>query len=273
MKICINAFLIFSLLQLSGCANIFRGPSSKTTDEVYFEDAQKAMDTLSWDLAITNFKSISPDFASRRDVIEAWAGTYAGKCGLDFIGYFTALSNASLAGSTFFLFLMKAFDGKIISPQYCTLAQAKMEEISKNPANRTASENLFMAILGMVKIGVYLKTNADPTDTGAPAPAFDSCTSFPVADNNEIVTGLGLITSNLVYLTAALASGSISGALTSVNTACGLSPGVCGKTDAATVTASDRKIIDAFLKTSGANPTAPIGIGNCANNLVIPCCP
>lgn len=273
MKLGLRALIIISLFQLPGCANVFRGPSSKTSDEIYFEEAQKAMDTSNWDLAITNFKSISPDFAARQDVIEAWAGTYAGKCGLDFIGYFTSLATASLAGSTFFLYLMKAWNGKKIFPQYCTLAQKKMEEVSPNPLNRTAAENLFMAVLGMVKIGVYIKANADPTDTGAPAVTFDSCTSLPVADNNEIVTGLGLVTSNLVYLTAALSAGSISGALTSVNSACGLSPGVCGKTDASTVTASDRKTIDAFLATSATNPTAAIGIGSCANAAVIPCCP
>lgn len=273
MNTFLKALLIISMASFLGCANVFRGPSNKTSDEAYFENAQKAMDTQDWDLAITNFNLLSSDFKSRPDVIEAWAGTYAGKCGLDFITYFAALGNASLAGSTFFTFLMNAFTGRAIAPQYCTMAQAKMEEISAAPANRSSSENLFMAILGMVKIGVYLKKNADTNDDGIPDVAFDACTSLPAADNKEITTGLGLLTTNLTYLTAVLSSGSVSGALTAVNAACSLSPGACGKTDATTVSPADLNSIDDLLKTSSSNPTVPLGIGNCVNPVATLCCP
>jgi hypothetical protein len=269
----LSGLLILSFLPLAGCSNIFKGPSSKTSDEAYFEDAQKAMDNMDWDTAIANMNNLSVEFKIRYDVIEAWAGAYAGKCGLDFIGYFTALGSASLTGSTLFKFLMNAFTGKVIFPSYCTLAQAKMEEISTNPLNRTAGQNLFMAVLGMVKIGVYLKKNADTNDDGIPDPTFNACSSMSVADTNEITTGLGLITTNLTYLTAAMAAGSISGALTTVNTACSLSPGACGKTDPTTVSAGDRNSVTDLLSTASTNTTAPLGIGTCVDPLVAPCCP
>ncbi len=277
-----NYLRILSVLVLLpglGCSNIYQNMANKTSDEALFEDVQMSVDSQDWDTAITKLNSLSSDFKKRTDVIESWAGVYAGKCGLVFIDYFTTLGNADLSTTTIFAYLMNAWTGKVVNPTYCTLAQTKMEEISTNPANRTSGQNLFMAILGMVKIGTYLRTYADRNGTGNLGDGtaeINVCTNdasnLPDAIVTEIVTGMGLLTTNLTYLTGVLSSGSITGSLDTINTFCNSMSGACGRTSSSDVTNSDRDNFRDILKTNSANPTAPFGIGNCANAAVVPCC-
>jgi hypothetical protein len=240
--------------------------SNKTSDEALYEDAQNLVDDQDWDGALEKFAAMGSEFGARTDVIQSWAGAYAGKCGLNFIDYFTALGDADLSTTTIFAYLRDAWVGNdAIDPTSCTLAQTKMEEISANPALRTAGQNLFMAVLGMVKIGVYLQHDRST----------DAC-SFTTSVTTEIATGLGLITSNLVYLTAALGSGTITDALDSVNSVCNnpaFPAGTCGKTDPSDVTTSVLDTFHDLLKTDPTNPTAPLGVGNCVDPTVTPCCP
>jgi hypothetical protein len=252
-----------------GCSNVFKGMANKTSDEALFDDVQTLMDKQEWDEAITKLEAMSADFKSRPDVIESWAGIYAGKCGLNFIDYFQALGNANLGGTTIFGYFMAAWSGETTNASYCTLAQAKMEEISDVPSGRTSGQNLFMAVLGMVKIGVYLKENFEADGVAASV-----CTSNTTLDNavKEVVTGMGLITTNISYLTAVLSNSSLTGSLDTLNTVCNSFPGACGKTDPADVTAGDLGTFRDLLKTSRTNPTAPLGIGNCVDPTVGPCC-
>lgn len=272
-------------LPFLGCSNVFQNMANKTSDEALFEDVQTLMDQQNWDEAITKFGSMSSEFRTRSDVIEAWAGVYAGKCGLIFGDYFAALTNANVGSTTIFAFLMNAWTGKTVNPTYCTMAQTKLEEISTVPTSRTNGQNLFLAILGMVKIGVYLRNYADHDGTGnlgdgtaeinvctADASSPPAGTYVPDAAVTEIVTGLGLITTNMSYLTAVLSNNSITGALDTLNTVCGSFPGACGKTSPSAVTSSDRDTFRDLLKTSGTNPTAPLGVGNCVDPAVVPCC-
>lgn len=281
----ISVFVISGSLTVTGCANLFEPASDKTSDAALFEDAQKAIDKAEYDTAIKKFQAMSASYKTQTDVIESWAGALAGKCGLDFISYFTTLGTVSLTGSTIFKFFMQAWSQKMINPVYCTAAQVKMEEISTNPLLRTNGENLFMAILGMVKIGVYLRAYADTDGVGnlgdgIPDAAFNVCTNnsanFPDAALDEVITGMGLITSNLTYLTAALSAGSITNALATVNTACSVSPGACGKTDPTTITAADRDVFRDILKTDERYTNLPLGLGYCdPATVLVPtlCCP
>lgn len=256
------------LIAFSGCANPFTDSAKKDTDEAIFEDIQKAVDGSDWDSAITKFNSLSTAYKSRRDIIEAWAGTYAGKCGLNLLTYASNLTNATLTGTTFFKFLMAGFTTTAVNPTYCDLAQAKMEEISALASGRTADENFFMGILGMAKMGTYLRSLADVDQDGATDVTFDSCMagSLPDANLNNIITGMGLLADNVSYLIATGLTGSIA-------TLTGLCGASCGKTDPATVTVGDRDAFRDILKTGSTNSTLPYGIESCANPLVTPCCP
>jgi hypothetical protein len=280
-------FLVLVLLSATSCQNVFKNTANKTTDEAYYEDAQKAMDALDWDEAISKFASMGAEFKSRPTVIEQWAGAYAGKCGLNFISYFGNLGSSSLTGSTLFKYFMNQFTGISISPQHCSLAQSKMEELGATSAERTSSQNLFMAILGMVKVGAYLRSIADVDGTdnlgdgtadypAAPSPGtYDSCDPA-ILDNdslNGVITGMGLITNNITYLTVALggSAGDIGTALDDLAAVC--AGGACGKTDVSTVDVNDRDTFRDLLKTGTTNPSAPMGIEACVDPAILPCCP
>lgn len=263
-----TVWLAIFFLACSGCTNIFKNGSKKDSDEAIFEEIQKSVDGSEWDTALTQFDSLSASFKTQKHVIEAWAGTYAGKCGLNFLTYVDNLTSASLSGTTLFKYMMAGFTNVTVSPAYCDLAQAKMEEISVLATERSADENFFMAILGMVKMGTYLRSVADVDQDGATDATFDSCSTGSLSDDNlnKIITGMGLVSANITYLAAM----GVSEGLTAVNTHCG---GSCGITDPSDVTALDRDIFRDILKTGSGNPTLPMGIESCVDPLVIPCCP
>lgn len=285
--------LVISLLALSipftGCSNIFSGLAKTDTDEALFEDAQKLINDKDWANALAKFEAMSPVYQAKTEVVEAWAATYAGKCGLDFISYFTDLGSATLTGSTILRYLSSVWAGDVVSAPDCTLAQLKMEEISSNPANRTAEQNLFLAILGMVKMGVYLriyidKDGAGGLGDGTPDAGVNVCTddvsNLPNAGLDEFITGFGLLTSNLAYLTEVLSAGTIEDALNQVNSVCSdpnVPAGTCGKTDPSTISDSDRSLFRDLLKTAPGHPSVPLGVGDCVTDDpttgFLVCCP
>jgi len=278
----VRILTVILVLPFMGCSNVFQGMADKTSDEALFEDVYKLVDEQDWDTAIEKLEALSDTYKTRTDVIEAWAGVYAGKCGLNFIDYFGALSDADLSSTTLFGYLMNAWTGKTVSASYCTLAQTKMEEINISPGSRTSGQNLFMAVLGMVKIGVFLRTYVDRNGTdnlGDGTAELNVCTddasNLPAAAVTEVATGLGLITSNLIYLTAVLSNDSITGAFDTVDQICTQPAfsGICGKTTASDVTDSDRAIFRDLLKTGPTNPTAALGVGTCDDIGVVTCCP
>lgn len=276
LKKVLTILLLVLTLPFMGCGNVLLGMANRFTDEALYEEAKKAMNDQDWDAAISNFEDMSADYKAKPEVIEDWAYVYAGKCGLNFIEFFQQLGSASLTGSSIFKYFMNAWTSETVSASHCTLAQQKMEEISANPAVRTSSQNLFMAILGIVKIGVYLQEYGD-RDRDGDASEINVCTddndNLPEAALDEVITGMGLITSNLVYLTAVLSSGDITNALTTVNTVCAVSPGSCGRTDPADITSGDRNTWRDILKTAPTNPEVPMGIGDCNNTAVtVPAC-
>jgi len=285
-KKCIRILTVILVLPFMGCSNVFQGMADKTSDEALFEDVHNLVDEQEWDTALEKLEALSDTYKTRTDVIEAWAGVYAGKCGLNFIEYFGALGDADLGTTTLFGYLMNAWTGKTVYPNYCTLAQTKMEEISTSPGSRTSGQNLFMAVLGMVKVGVYLRgiadvDGADGLGNGTIDAGYNSCSTASLSDANlkEVITGLGLVTSNLSYLTAVLAAGSVTGALDAINTACGSS---CGTTNPALVSAIDLILLRDILRTGPSQPTAgnrlgidDVCVANVAGNAadLLLCCP
>lgn len=279
------SFLLVLVLTVTaiGCGNTFSSLANKTSDDAIYEDVLKLVDEKDWTDALTEIATLSAAKKSERDVIQTWAGIYAGQCCLDFITYFDTISSASLTGSTIFRYLMNAFTQKAITPAACLLAQTKMEEISTDPTLRTQSENLFMAILGMVKVGVYLRSNADKDSTGglgdgSPDAGYNSCQTASIsdADVKQVITGVGLVTSNLSALTAVIPSGDIGGAMSSIASSCGTT---CGKTDSTTVTATDITLVRDLLRTgpSTTDTTYQLGVDDACNAsdalTLLGCCP
>jgi len=171
-------------------ANLYKDlVSNRTSDEALFEDAQKLIDSGDYTAAIDKLLSTTTDFQATTRVKESLAGAYAGRCGMEFLPFVTNLTGGS--SSSLFSMAMNGFVG-VDTSNYadCETADAIIESIG-TLNNRTQSENLFMLILQMAKIGNRVRSVADvaPTSTGdgTTDATFDCRDSVPIADAQIII--------------------------------------------------------------------------------------
>jgi hypothetical protein len=176
------------LLSCTG-ANLYKElASNKNTDEALYEDATKSLDAGNYTAAINTILLTSSGFQAQARVKESLAGAYAARCGMEFIPFVTRLTGNS--SSSFFSLAMNGFVG-ISTAAYgdCKTAESIIEGIG-SLGNRTQSENLFLMVLEMAKIGNRLRNDGDaiPTNGDGTVDAGFSCmTSVSIADAQEIV--------------------------------------------------------------------------------------
>lgn len=222
--------VIFAGLQTSCGGNFFKDLSTKDTDAAKYEDALKAIDLGDYAAAVASIESMSATAKAQTKTIQTWAGAYAGKCGQNFIALISGLSNSSGAP---FLFFMQAFTAVAVDPASCYLAQQKMELLG-NSSQRTSDQNLFMFVLGISKLGTYLKASADllpATGVGGDGVAdatFSACANQPAPGTpmmtdeqiNQVVTGLGLIFDNLSAVGSSISGSSAVAGLDAFKATC-----------------------------------------------------
>lgn len=262
--------MVVSLLSLScnPSSNILKEISAKTSDEAIYEDALKLVDASDYAAAIDKILSTSASFQTNTAVRQTLAGAYAGKCGLNFLNFVDSLSDAS---GPPFNFLMTSFTDVAVSPSDCYTSQTTTESTFGSTSSARAQDtNFFMAVLGLVKIGTYLRNVADPDQNGlADTAGFDSCsdTSITDADVIQVGTGLGLLLDNLAAISSSMSSDSSSG-FADLQTACALiDPNPCIITDpnSPNWTATSIKAMRSVIKSDS------FGIEACALGLL--CCP
>ena len=227
-------------LTSASCYNALSGTTSTTTDPALYEDGIKALNNLDFDTAIAKFESIGVDYASQTEVKMNYAGALAGKCGFNFINYFTKLGTAP-SGSTF-LFFMNQWKTTTTSAnamfystkrQYCVQAETVVKSIHPSVSGRDASQSLFLFLLGLAKIGIYLKETADPTGTGTGQWTVGSLTDGACSETNlpktavkEIAAGLGMAFLNLTNIASVLSGANID--TSAVTAACSaITPNPC----------------------------------------------
>lgn len=225
---------------LSSCGgNLFQLTAKKDTSEAIYQDARTALNNLDYDTAISKIAELQTKDSSfylrceKVDGIkicprEDLAGAYASKCGLNFVSFVSSLTSSS--GSPF-LFFMQKFKSIAVSPANCYEAQKVIETFSGSASGRTSEQNLFMAILGMAKMGTYLREVADVDQDGSTDATFDSCDSGKISDDSlrHVISGMGLVLDNLAAVSAVLSGNS--SALTdldTIKTTCG---SACSITD------------------------------------------
>ena len=261
--------IAFSFTMVMSCsANILTDFSNKTTEEAYLENALKAINIGDYDGALGYLNSITSGYRHDPKVSKAAAAAYAGKCGLNFFNMVTTISTATV--DTPLMMLMKAFQLVNVTPLSCDMSQYEIEiKYGTTSASRPADINLFMSILGMAKMGTYLRALADTDQDTIVDPGFaDACTVPTISDANtiEIGTGLGLVLDNITALTAALAGNGAIVALQALQAACGAN---CTITDinSPSWNVVAVKVIRSAIKSS------TFGIQGCANALFATCCP
>lgn len=265
-----NQALILSLcsclIVLSSCGgNLFQMTAKKDTSEAIYQDSRNALNNLDYDTAITKILELQTKdaaFYARCEKVDGFkicpredlAGAYASKCGLNFVTFVSALSDSS--GSPF-LYFMKKFQSVTVSPSNCYEAQKVIETFGTTSATRTTEQNLFMAVLGMAKIGTYLRDVADTNQDGTTDATFDACADVSISDDylRQVMSGMGLVIDNLTALTAVLSGNS--SALTDLEAIRATCGATCAITDP-NGAAFDETVTRILLKTTdqgvGPNP-------------------
>jgi hypothetical protein len=191
-----NILTIFQILIITAgvlsCtgSNLYKDlASNKSSDEALYEDAQKLIDSGDYTSAIAKILATTTDFQAEARVKESLGGAYAARCGMEFIPFVTNLTGG--ASSSFFSLAMNGFVG-VDTANYadCASAETIVESIGAIGA-RTQSENLFLLVLEMAKIGNKVRGVADVLPTavgdGTVDAAFNCKTSVPIGDAQVII--------------------------------------------------------------------------------------
>lgn len=265
-------FVLCLLPMITSCGgNLYNDISTKDSAAALLEDAKNLLDSQDYSTAITKLLEMKNSHSQeylicntedgvRNCPREVLAGAYAGRCGFNFLTFVGSLGNSSGA---VFKFLMNSFTDATVSPDDCYEAQKVIETIGTG-TQLTSDQQIFMALLGMAKMGIYLRNDADTNQDGATDGTFDSCDSSKLSDAHvkQVITGLGLF---LTYSAALSTGGSATSDLTDLSGICGAA---CSITDPSsssldsTVTDSFRDIIKSLQ----------YGIESC-DPLLPTCCP
>lgn len=205
-------------------ANLYKDmASNKTSDEALYEDAQKLIDSGDYTAAISKILTTTATFQGETRVKESLAGAYAARCGLEFLTFVSNLSNGG--ASSFFQIAMNGFVG-VSTSNYadCDTAEGIIEGMG-SAAARSTSQNFFLLFLEMAKIGNRVRSVADVLPTavgdGTVDAGFNCRTSVPIADAQEIIESFSKLLENMTALTAAGATVSGTGSISSIAGLCG----------------------------------------------------
>lgn len=239
-KLVFGLALAAGLLMNIGCGgNFFQLTAKKDTSEALYQDARDSLNDLDYDTAISKIVEISTKDSSfylrceKVDGIkvcprEDLAGAYASKCGLNFVTFVSSLTASS--GSPF-LFFMQKFQTVAVSPSNCYEAQKVIETFGATAGARSTEQNLFMAVLGMAKMGTYLRDAADVNQDGNADATYSSCSSSSITTDylRQVMSGMGLVIDNLAAVSAVLSGNS--SALTDLEAIKAVCGAACSITD------------------------------------------
>ncbi|AZZ37642.1 hypothetical protein CIK05_12835 [Bdellovibrio sp. qaytius] len=253
---------VFSFFINSCGPNALSGLGSQTSDDFYMEEATKANNSQNYDYALdVLLNKLSATGRAAVPAVELLASAYAGKCGFNFVQYVDSLSQSS--STAVFNVMMQPFVQVATDPSYCLLALQTIDTLGA-PGIRTANQNTFSAITGLVLMGASTRAYADKDGTGNNGSGtMDSvdmiCDNTLVTDNqmNDIIVGYGYFVTNLAYVSASMLGSSSFNGLNDSVAACNSVPGAdCTITDKNNVSAGTRLAIRRLLNTS------TYGIGN-----------
>lgn len=277
IKFILFATIAFGSLGTSSCQNIFSESAQKTTDQALLYEAQKLIDREEYGTAIETIALMSDSARELRNVKQVLASAHAGVCGLNLLGLADAFpdSDSGSSASTLFQMLLSIYkEGTAASVTACNEAENILLGIAAAASSRTVNENVLLAFVEFVKIGVILETNADKADhDGSVDGAFDSCASDATGisdlDIGEIGTGITIALSSLQAAnvnTATGATGSITALCSTLDATIGIfNPtysGFCNKTDPTAFNAVELKALRSLTRSN------EIGLKTCDDTLV-----
>lgn len=253
-------FIILELLLSSCRPNALTGLGSEGSDKYYLEEATKANNAQDYDSALNILLSkLSAAGRSHVDAKLLLAGAYAGKCGFNFINYTTKLAETT-SGSAFKISMLP-FVGVSTTPSFCWLSLQTMDSIGSS-GQRTASQNTFTAITGLVMLGASLRTYADQSPAGGNGVAdVNICSAVTNDQMDDIIVGYSYFEENLTYVSASLIGSSSLGSLNSVVSMCtSVAGATCTMTNKANITSGTRNAFRDLTQ------TVEYGIGTHVSN-------
>lgn len=232
MKSLLVICLIFGAL--SSCTNALSELGNPNSDEALLYDAQAALDAGNYqeaiDIITTRISASGQQTNAAREIL---ASGYAGRCGLNFVEYTQELANAA-DGSVFTRSSFPFVHNQEIDPPSCLSSLQTLDQIGPFAA-RTARQNMFAAIVGMVLMGSATRLYTDDTPVGGdevPDAPDASCTMTD-EQVDLVILGFGYMTENF----AALGSSQIgAGSSTAISDAIVFCGGSCATTDPAAIT-------------------------------------
>lgn len=223
----IKLFIIFFLS--SSCSeNLLSGSSDVDPDDDYYSKAMDSLNQQDYDSAIaiitTKVSANGQTTVRSRDLLSS---AYAGKCGLNFLDYTDKLSQLS-TGSAFSMMMSPFVQAAIADPTYCRQALATLELIGPTES-RTANQNVFASITGMVLIGTALRTSADLSPAlGDGTTDVNLCTGLTDAQVDDIIIGFGYFNKNFSAVGDGVIGSGSSASFGQISAACTAVPGaVC----------------------------------------------
>ena len=204
--------LVAIFLMSASCTNVFKNFANQTTDEALAFDARKAINNEDYDSALTLLGTMSADYRYSRNGVILATAAYAGKCGLNFSDFVSALSSSS-GSDPFLLQMMKLWTSTTTDYTQCVLAQTEMERLASSYSSRSPDDAFFMVVLGMVKLGTLLHEKADTDDNGVVdsppftvgQPAFCNSANFSNSLTAEVGSGIGMVIANLTVAGSSIA--------------------------------------------------------------------
>ena len=265
-------FLFIAALQFSCSQNIFSELASKNSDEALLVDARTAVNKQDYQSAIDIITTRMSTFGQAQpETKEVLASGYAGRCGLNFINFVTALS-AATSGSAFTL-VSTPFVAMAVDPVSCYTSITVLESIGATES-RTSSQNAFASVVGMSLMGsaVRLYTDDMPVNGDGVQDANNISCTLTDAQVDNIVLGFGFMSKNFSYLSTSQLGSTSQSTLDSIITTCtSVAGSSCTITDPSLVTPQIRDTIKDLMN------TVEYGIGTFVtggNTLLIPgACP
>lgn len=211
------------LVFTGSCKNIYEELSDNETVEATLYQARLFLSDGQWTAAIEEFEKLPLATLSVESVAVEYASAYSGRCGLDFFTLAQALQDL---GTTRPLMMLLDLIQTTSVANYddCKSAEDILKVVA-SPAGVLDSERgkYLMVFNSMAKISVILNRYADTDKNAAVDAGWDPCdgngaTDLPVADVNEVGTGLTLLLANANGISI------IPSSFTDLQAACGLLP-------------------------------------------------
>lgn len=207
-------------LYLSACSeNLLINASKTDPDEDYYYQSLNSLNNQDYDSAIAVINKISTSSQSIVKVRELLASAYAGKCGLNFLNYTQGLSQQT-SGSAMSIMRAPFINQTISDPAFCKLALQTMELIGPTEL-RTAQQNLFVSVTGMVLLGTAARNYTDQMPAlGDGTTDVDVCAVVTDSQIDDMILGFGFFNKNFSAVSATLIGGTTNSSLNSVSAAC-----------------------------------------------------